>query len=711
MVAATAQSKALMIDNERWTTVENIYHAALAHEPDKRAAFVANACEGDEELESEVGSLLKFEEQAEGFMPRSALDVAAKKMAANAVTSQDESQSEDIGPYHLLQLIGEGGMGNVYLAIDTRLDRKVAIKLLSLDFTEDKDRVSRFKQEARATSSLSHPNIVTIFEIGEINDRNYIVTEYVEGVTLRARIAASARGLDAQEAVTIITQVAEALEAAHRAGIIHRDIKPENIIVRSDGAVKVLDFGIAKLDASLPGSVDHLTTRTGVVMGTAAYMSPEQARGQRVDHRTDIFSVGIVLYEMLCGRKPFDGDTWSDVMAAVLIKDPPPIDSSVPNVSLRRIVERCLEKNPEQRFQSASDLAFAIRQAAVADQLTKSEVSRNGNNELPSKVSWLKHALTIATVVIALLIVGVWLKTVIYTKPAEPAIQPRKALRATSSKTSLVWFDRTGAQQATLGEAGEYSGPALSPNEDQIVVAINDPEAKTRDLWVLSRSTGERTRLTSDPADELNPLWSPDGKWIFFTADKNGVRNIYRVPATGKGPVESVVASTGDLNLEDISSNGRFLVFNARNKRDDPPGVSLLSLPDQRRVQFASQPTRAARLSPNQRWMAYASSKNSGNVIVVRKVSATGTPVGDEHVVSRSGSGATTPMWSADGKELFYLEGRTLMSVQIKTENNRFAAEPPTPLFKVNVEVEERRNRYLVTKEGLFLVLVKNESN
>ena len=689
--------------------VENIYHAALEHEPDKRAAFVTNACEGDQELESEVGSLLKFDQQAEGFMPRSALDVAAKELAANAVTSQDGSPGEDIGPYHLLQLIGEGGTGSVYLAIDTRLDRKVALKLLSSEFTQDKDRVARFKLEARATSSLSHPNIVTIFEIGETQDRNYIVTEYVEGETLRARLAAAEpKGLQTKEAISIITQVVEALNAAHRAGIIHRDIKPENIIVRSDGLVKVLDFGIAKLDASQRTSGDPMTTRTGVVMGTAAYMSPEQARGQKVDHRTDIFSVGIVLYEMLGGRKPFEGDTWSDVMAAVLIKDPPPLDPIVPHVALRQIVERCLEKNQEYRFQSASDLAFAIRQATVTDQITKSESSENGNG-LAAKGSWKKAALTIATVVVAILIVGMWLKTVLNTKTAEVANQPKKPIRVTSSDSRLVWFDRTGTQQATLGEAGEYSGPALSPNEDQIVVAINDPVVKTRDLWILSRTTGERTRLTSDPADELNPLWSPDGQWILFTADKNGVRNIYRVPAIGKGQVESVLASNEDLNLEDISTDGRFLIFNARNKRDDTPGISLLSLPNRRRVQFASPPTRAARLSPNGRWMAYSSSANGGSVIVVRGVSATGTPVGVEHVVSQVGEGATTPMWSADSKELFYLEGRTLMSVQI-LDGNRFAAEPPTTLFNVDVENEERRNRYLVTKDGLFLVIVKTEA-
>jgi Tol biopolymer transport system component len=352
-----------------------------------------------------------------------------------------------------------------------------------------------------------------------------------------------------------------------------------------------------------------------------------------------------------------------------------------------------------------------MRQAAVTDQITRSELSENVNNEPSSKGSWTKTALKIATVLIAVMIVGIWLKTVLNRKTAEQGQQAKAPRVPLSSKTRLVWLDRTGTQQATVGEAGEYSGPALSPNEDQIVVSLNDPAANARDLWILSRTTGERIRLTSDPADELNPLWSPDGKWILFTAEKNGVRNIYRVPANRNGPVESVLASTEDLNLEDISSNGRFLIFNARNKRDDLPGVDLVSLPDKRRVQFASPPTRAARLSPNNRWLAYSSSKNGSSVIVVRGVGATGGPVGAEHVVSRLGSGATTPMWSKDSKELFYLQGRTLMSVQIRTANDRFAAGQPTTLFNVNIEDQERRNRYLVSKNGLFLVIVKNESN
>jgi len=695
-----------MIDKDRWAKVENIYHAALAHEPEGRAAFVTSACAGDQELEREVGSLLKFDGQAEAFMPMSALSVAAKTLAVTHVTSQDESKLKDIGPYHLLKLIGEGGTGNVYLAVDTRLDRKVAIKLLSVDFTEDLDRISRFKQEARATSLLSHPNIVTIFEIGETQDRNYIVTEFVEGVTLRARLAAvSPKGLDAKESVSIIMQVVEALDTAHRAGIIHRDIKPENIVVRTDGLVKVLDFGIAKVDA-LQASVDHLTTRTGVVIGTAAYMSPEQARGQKVDHRTDIFSVGIVLYEMLCGRKPFEGDTWSDVMAAVLVKDPPAIDSSVAPVALRGIVERCLEKDPDKRFQSAGDLTFALRQATLTDPSgSRTSAVTHDKPALPG--SWQKTGLVIATIIIALLIGGiVWLTTTT-TKTAGPAKLDPKVPRISEPKTRLTWLDRTGTAQGTIGDAAEYSGPAFSPDEQQVVVALTDPGTKTRDLWILSRLTGERTMLTSDPADEMNPIWSPDGQWIFFTADRNGVRNIYRVPASGNGPTEPVLASKETLNLEDISRDGRFLVFNVRNNRDDPPGVGLMSLPDKRRVLFASAPTRAARLSPNQKWMAYTSNKN-GSVIVVRGVSATGTPVGDEHVVSGLSENATTSMWRADGNELFYLEGRTLMSVKINTDGDRFEAAAPTALFKLNIEDEERRNRYLVTREGLFLAILKN---
>jgi Tol biopolymer transport system component len=204
----------------------------------------------------------------------------------------------------------------------------------------------------------------------------------------------------------------------------------------------------------------------------------------------------------------------------------------------------------------------------------------------------------------------------------------------------------------------------------------------------------------------LNPLWSPDGKWIFFTANKNGARNIYRVPANGSGPTEPVLETNEDLNLEDISSNSRFLVFNFRPKGTDLPSVGLLSLPDKRRVVFASAPARAARLSPNQKWMAYTSNR-FGSVIAVRRVGPAGQPIGDEQIVSSSSGSATTSMWRADGKELFYLESGRLMSVQIETNGDRLIAGAPRTLFKIDVEDEERRNRYLVAKDGLFLMILK----
>jgi WD40 repeat protein len=433
-------------------------------------------------------------------------------------------------------------------------------------------------------------------------------------------------------------------------------------------------------------------------------VSPEQARGQKVDHRTDIFSVGIVLYEMLCGRKPFEGETWSDVMAAVLVKDPPPIDPAVAPSALKLIVERCLEKDPDKRFQSASDLKFALDQATISDQ-SASDPSAVIHNQPASTGSWRRTGLVIAAIIIILLIAGiVWLKT---THPVGE--QPKKSLRAPSvseSKTTLTWVDRTGTAQETIGEPAEYSGPAFSPDEQQVVVALNDPEAQTRDLWILSRATGERRRLTSDRADEMNPLWSPDGKWIFFTANKNGVRNVYRVPASGNGPTESVLASNEDLNLEDISSNGRFLVFNFRDEGADVPGVGLFSLPDKRRVVFASAPARAARLSPNGKWMAYTSNRN-GSVIAVRRVTTAGLPIGEEQIVSGSSRTATTSMWRANGGELFYLESGTLMSVPIETNGDRLIAGQPRPLFRINVEDQERRNRYLVSRDGRFLVVLK----
>ena len=270
--------------------------------------------------------------------------------------------------YELVSPIGAGGMGEVYLAEDTRLSRKVALKLLPAAFTKDTARVRRFVQEAKAASALNHPNILTIHEIGEANDAHFIATEFIDGETLRAQLHGKKLGLSA--ALDVATQIASALAAAHVVGIVHRDIKPENVMVRRDGIVKVLDFGLAKLTEQRREAVDSeaptiakVNTDPGTVVGTANYMSPEQARGQEVDARSDIFSLGVVLYEMLAGRAPFEGETPSDLIAAILTTEPLPLARHPANVppELDRIVSKALAKDKEERYQTAKDLLIDLK--------------------------------------------------------------------------------------------------------------------------------------------------------------------------------------------------------------------------------------------------------------------------------------------------------------------------------------------------------------
>ena len=704
-----------MLSKERWERVETIYHDALQRPPETRHAFLDQACDGDGEVRREVDSLLSFDGQAERFIETPAMEIAARALASGENSTSPPDSIKNIGPYQLLSQIGQGGSGDVYLAVDTRLDRKVALKLMAADFTGDTERISRFRQEARTTSTLNHPNIVTIFEIGEADNRHYIATEYVEGETLRARLAS--HFLETKETLSIATQLVDALAAAHDAGIIHRDIKPENIIVRRDGLVKVLDFGIAKLTSpNANAHADHLTTRTGMVLGTAAYMSPEQARGQKVDHRTDIFSVGVLLFEMLSGQKPFEGETWSDVMAAVLVKEPPRLDSIAPQVSaaLRRIVERCLEKTPEKRFQSAGDLGFALREFANSYATQQIKAAETAGLQSPP---WQTSSIVWVAAVIAVLVLfagGALLSWRPWAKQEEkPATQATKgpgsgAVTDTSNITQLTWLDRSGNVLDTIGDPGEYSGPALSPAEDRIVIALNDSQTETRDLWILSGKPVQRIRLTFDPGDDLNPLWTPDGKWIVYTSERKGVRSLYRVLADGTGSPEPLLVTTEDMNAEDVSRDGRFLVFNVRDKRDSEPGLGLLSLTNRQRSLFALPVTRAARFSPDRRWIAYEGIKDGGLRIVVRGSGLNGEAARDEYVVSGPGKAATTPMWRGDGRELFYLEGHTMLAVELQFNGRQVVARQPRPLFTVDIEDSERRNRYLVTGDGQrFLVLVK----
>jgi eukaryotic-like serine/threonine-protein kinase len=382
---------------ELWGRIERLYHEALEREQSERASFLAEACEGDEELRREVESLLRFDLRAKHFIESPALEVAAR---AQAGAQEDTLIGRMIGHYRILSLLGEGGMSEVYLALDTSLERRVALKLLPAKFTQDADRLRRFIQEAKAASALNHPNIITIHEIGVTDDVHFVATEYIEGQTLRQLMEGAPLALN--RAIDMTTQIANALAVAHAAGIVHRDIKPENVMIRPDGYLKVLDFGIAKLltggqgdgtterhwDGETEGQGDKETrgqgegetggrktrtslsppplvsppfTEAGMVLGTTPYMSPEQARGQAVDERTDIFSLGVLLYEMIAGRLPFDGATRKDIIYAITGREPPPLGAGAP-AALREIVSRALRKDRAERYQSVNELLGDLRQ-------------------------------------------------------------------------------------------------------------------------------------------------------------------------------------------------------------------------------------------------------------------------------------------------------------------------------------------------------------
>jgi len=505
---------------DRWEQIERLYHAALEREPGARESFLDEACADDEALRREVAGLLACDVPGDSFIQSPAIEIAARAIAAethieaSSKPMMSHIAGSQIGAYQLLEPLGRGGMGEVYLALDTRLGRKVAVKLLLAEFTTDKDRLRRFEQEARAASALNHPNIITIHEIGKTDSIHYIVTEYVEGETLRQRLASAPQiGMKLSETIGLAAQIAAALAAAHGAGIIHRDIKPENVMVRRDGIVKVLDFGLAKLtEPSSPAfstqaaTLARNRTDTGVVMGTPRYMAPEQARGEKVDARTDIFSLGVVLYEMLAGRAPFIGGTASDCIAAILREEPPELSETNQKVTpqLEKIVRRCLEKRPEQRFQSASDLCFAL-EALSTPAGGKMETAGALSVRKRERLAWL------ASVALLLGMLGFgWT----YFTP-----QPVSDLRV--FKTSIL-----PPENSSFGQI------AVSP--DGRLLAFTAATGDNVQLWVRPLDSTEAKPLAGTQRATL-PFWSPDSRFIGFFAD--GL--LKKMEVTG-GPVQTL---------------------------------------------------------------------------------------------------------------------------------------------------------------------------
>jgi PAS domain S-box-containing protein len=349
----------------RLQRIEEIFYAALDQEPDQIAQFLETACERDELLRRKVEELLASRQRVGSFMETSAVGIATRTIGNGQA---DLLVDQTFGHYKISKRIGSGGMGEVFLATDIIAGRKAALKLLPMRFTGDAERLKRFQQEAHAVVALNHPNILTVYEIGEDHSIHYIASELIEGETLRQRLT---RGrMELSEAVDIAIQVASALAAAHEAGIVHRDINPGNIMLRRDGYVKVLDFGIAKLaEQEVPATIPTdealslVETNLGSILGTAHYMSPEQAYGAPVDKSTDIWSLGVVLYEMVTGHVPFTGDKPGEAMSAILEKEPPPLTTYVANApaELQQIINRTLRKDRSERYRTAGEMLQTLK--------------------------------------------------------------------------------------------------------------------------------------------------------------------------------------------------------------------------------------------------------------------------------------------------------------------------------------------------------------
>ncbi len=618
---------------ERWQRVKEICQSLLDLKPSRREELLEEMCAGDQSLMREVRSLLA--QESGGLFDAPALDAAARALADDGrAEMRQDLVGQTLRHYRIVEKIGEGGMGVVYRARDEHLKRDIAIKVLPPELMTDPERKKRFVQEARAASALNHPNIVTIYDVTSEGGIDFIAMELVAGKTLDQKIGR--KGIKLDEALKFAVQIADALAAAHAAGIVHRDLKPANILVTESGHVKVLDFGLAKLTQPLNGeradsSSAAMSTEEGQIVGTAAYMSPEQAEGKPVDARSDIFSFGSVLYEMVTGRRAFQGESSASIISEILKSEPLPLNAGIPH-DLEIIIARCLRKDPARRVKHMDDVWLALEDLK----------EESGSGE-PSK-----------------------------TEPQPRSVRRRIATWATAAVllflgagSAFLYLHRISreAPPADIVTLTNYPGtqghPSFSPDGSRVAFHWDGPKEDNFDIYIKPVGSGPPRRLTFDPGAERSPRWSPDGNWIAFS--RGGF--VYLIPPEG-GKERRLCRGVASS----WSPDSRFLAIQRRESSETPTLIYLVSAEaGEESGPVTSPPSQSlgdiwAEISPDGKSFAFARIHGRGGEfaadIYIQPI-ANGKPAGEAWRLTnddRRVIGARA--WTLDGSEIVFSSNR-----------------------------------------------------
>jgi serine/threonine protein kinase len=600
------------------------------------------ACGGDQALINEIRQLLLSFDADEEFMESPAVGEVAETIVGKREVL---TGGQRVGRYEVVKKLAAGGMGEVFLATDTDLERPVALKILPQMYAGDEARIGRFIREAKAASALNHPNIITIHEILNYEGSHVIATEFIEGETLRSR--QRREPLQLPEIIDVASQISAALSAAHSAGIIHRDIKPENIMIRKDGLVKVLDFGLAKLTEKQnpniisTGGGGSLVTDPGIVMGTVSYMSPEQVRSTAdIDPRADIWSLGVVLYETLSGGLPFTGGSPSDVIASILRNDPHHLPGGFPP-ELERIVAKTLQKERPNRYQTVEDLHSDLKnlgrelENSWPDHLIDRRVM-----EAPAEVSNITRNLRaqrfslIHVFAIALAVAGLLGGTVWFIGRGGRPTTPGAAASALRNSEIVSWSSSPGEQV----RAGRFS-------PDGKMIAFTSSRSGTRNIWLKQTGAGEAIQITRDSFDNQDPIWSPDGTELAYFSNRGNRYGLWRIPALGGSPTLITNVEDGGLRLQYWSPGNRIYFNSPKNVNLSAFDINTGSSTQVTNIAAAFEMA----VSANEEFVVYTLPQGEGRDLFVVSLKD-----GNTSQLTRGGAPINNLTWLPDNRRVLY---------------------------------------------------------